>query len=83
VRGGLTEIWCFGYAYALRVAAFVNTLLNEVLCYGLKCDASLETCYVPYIRFHHVSEDGIDNLECSKRCEARQDLELLSCARSN
>jgi hypothetical protein len=67
----------------LRVAAFVRTLLNEVLWCGLKCDASLETGYVPYIRFHHVSEDRLDNLECSKRCEARQVLELLSRTRSN
>lgn len=63
------------------VAAFVRTLLNEVPRRGLKCDASLETRYFPYIRFYHISEDGVDNLKCIKRCEARHDLNscLVPC----
>ncbi len=68
--GRLTEIWRLGNIYTLRVTTFVDTLLDEVFCYGLECDASLEAGYVPNIGLHHAGEDRVDDLECCKSGEA-------------
>lgn len=60
---GLTEIRRFGDVCTLRVATFVDALLDEVLGYGLEGDAGLEAHNVPDVGPHHAGEDGINDLE--------------------
>jgi hypothetical protein len=44
--------------------------LNEVLGYGLECDAGLEASYVPDIGFYYAGDNGVKDLELCKSVEA-------------
>jgi hypothetical protein len=72
--GRLTRVgrFCDVYSFWIAtfwIAAFAHALLDEVLGYGLECDAGLEASYVLDIGFYYAGDDGVDDLERGKSVE--------------